>query len=176
MATWCGSLSRPGREGLSSGSRPFALRLAMRAHGYAAPRCSASTSPPSRRRPPTSSPGPPRRPLSRHDPGPDAGEFGVAAQLGAGQKAAANRTVIAVTRQRLAAGEAVARMYQEPGLAWLERQAEAAEDLLAESAGPSPSARCSGPSVRLPAARLTHRRGCCRAGQAASNTRWTAAP
>jgi hypothetical protein len=33
------------------------------------------------------------------------------------QKAAANRQVIAVMRQRLAAGEAVARMYQEPGLA-----------------------------------------------------------
>jgi hypothetical protein len=32
-------------------------------------------------------------------------------------------------RQRLAAGEAVARMYQEPGLAWLECQAEVAEDL-----------------------------------------------
>jgi hypothetical protein len=48
------------------------------------------------------------------------------------QKAAANRQLIAVTRQRLAAGEAVAPMYQEPGLAWLERQAEAAEALLAE--------------------------------------------
>jgi hypothetical protein len=48
------------------------------------------------------------------------------------QKAAANRQVIAMMRQRLAAGEEVARMYQEPGLAWLERQAEAAEDLLAE--------------------------------------------
>jgi hypothetical protein len=48
------------------------------------------------------------------------------------QKAAANRQVIAVMRQRLAAGEEVARMYQEPGLAWLERQAEAAEALLAE--------------------------------------------
>jgi hypothetical protein len=35
-------------------------------------------------------------------------------------------------RQRLAAGEPVARMFQEPGLAWLERQAEAAEQLLAE--------------------------------------------
>ena len=35
-------------------------------------------------------------------------------------------------RQRLAAGEEVARMYQEPGLAWLERQAEVAEDLVAE--------------------------------------------
>ena len=40
------------------------------------------------------------------------------------QKAAANRQVIAVMRQRLATGEQVARMYQEPGLAWLERQAE----------------------------------------------------
>jgi hypothetical protein len=29
-------------------------------------------------------------------------------------------------RQRLAAGEQVARMYQEPGLAWLELQAEVA--------------------------------------------------
>jgi hypothetical protein len=48
------------------------------------------------------------------------------------QKAATNRQVIAVMRQRLAASEEVARMYQEPGLAWLERQAEAAEDLLAE--------------------------------------------
>jgi hypothetical protein len=48
------------------------------------------------------------------------------------QKAAANRQVIAAMRQRLAAGEEVARIYQEPGLAWLERQAEAAEDLIAE--------------------------------------------
>jgi hypothetical protein len=48
------------------------------------------------------------------------------------QKAAANRQVIDVMRKRLAAGEEVARMYQEPGLAWLERQAEAAEDLIAE--------------------------------------------
>ena len=31
------------------------------------------------------------------------------------QKAAANRQLIAVTRQRLAAGEQVARMYQKPG-------------------------------------------------------------
>jgi hypothetical protein len=35
-------------------------------------------------------------------------------------------------RERLAVGEAVARMYQEPGLAWLERQAEAAEELVAQ--------------------------------------------
>jgi hypothetical protein len=40
--------------------------------------------------------------------------------------------VIAVMRQRFAAGEEVARMYQEPALAWLERQAEVAEDLVAE--------------------------------------------
>jgi hypothetical protein len=48
------------------------------------------------------------------------------------QKAAANRQVIAVMRSRLAAGEEVARMYQEPGLAWLERQAEVAEELITE--------------------------------------------
>jgi len=47
------------------------------------------------------------------------------------QKAVANRQVIAVMRQRLAAGEQVARMYQEPGLAWLERHAEVAEELAA---------------------------------------------
>jgi hypothetical protein len=35
-------------------------------------------------------------------------------------------------RQRLAAGEQVARMYQEPGLTWLERQADVAETLVAE--------------------------------------------
>jgi hypothetical protein len=46
------------------------------------------------------------------------------------QKAAANRQRIAVMRQRLAVGEDVARMYQEPGLAWLERQAEVAEGLV----------------------------------------------
>jgi hypothetical protein len=34
--------------------------------------------------------------------------------------------------RRLAAGEEMARMDQAPGLAWLERQAEAAEDLIAE--------------------------------------------
>ena len=48
------------------------------------------------------------------------------------QKAAANRQVIAVMRTRLAAGEQVARMYQEPGLAWLERQAEVTEELVAQ--------------------------------------------
>ena len=48
------------------------------------------------------------------------------------QKAAANRQLIATMRPRLAAGEQVARMYQEPGLAWLERQAEMAEELVAQ--------------------------------------------
>ncbi len=47
------------------------------------------------------------------------------------QKAAGNRQLIAVMPQRLAAGEEVPRMYQKPGLAWLERQAEAAEELVA---------------------------------------------
>jgi hypothetical protein len=47
-------------------------------------------------------------------------------------RVSANRQVIAVMRGRLAAGEPVARMFQEPGLAWLERQAEATEQLLAE--------------------------------------------
>jgi hypothetical protein len=48
------------------------------------------------------------------------------------QKAAANRQVIDIMRRRLSAGEQLARMYQEPGLAWLERQAEVAEDLVAQ--------------------------------------------
>jgi hypothetical protein len=48
------------------------------------------------------------------------------------QKAAANRQVIAIMRGRLAAGQDVVRMYQEPGLAWLERQAEVAEELIAQ--------------------------------------------
>jgi hypothetical protein len=48
------------------------------------------------------------------------------------QKAAANRQLIAVMHRRLGVGEEVARMYQEPGLAWLERQAEVAEELVAE--------------------------------------------
>ena len=48
------------------------------------------------------------------------------------RKATANRQVIVVMRERLAAGEQVARMYQEPGLAWLERQAQTAEELIGE--------------------------------------------
>jgi hypothetical protein len=46
------------------------------------------------------------------------------------QKAAANRQLIAAMRRRLAAGEQVARMYQEPGLAWLKPQAEVVEELV----------------------------------------------
>jgi hypothetical protein len=57
------------------------------------------------------------------------------------QKAVANRQVIEIMRRRLAAGEEVARMYQEPGLAWLERQAEVAEELVAGRQAPRPGRR-----------------------------------
>ena len=46
------------------------------------------------------------------------------------QKAAANRQVIAMMRGRLERGEPVARMYGPLGLAWLQRQAEIAEQLI----------------------------------------------
>jgi hypothetical protein len=46
------------------------------------------------------------------------------------QKAAANRQVIAVMRGRLELGEPVQRMYGPLGLAWLQRQAEIAEQLI----------------------------------------------
>jgi hypothetical protein len=39
------------------------------------------------------------------------------------RKETANRQVITVMRQRLAAGKDVARIYLEPRLAWLEHQA-----------------------------------------------------
>jgi len=78
--------------------------------------------------------------LGRHDPGPSPlmtrselrESLALLPSWVLAQKAAANRQLIAVMRQRLAAGEQVARMYQEPGLAWLECQAEAAEQLLGE--------------------------------------------
>jgi hypothetical protein len=38
-------------------------------------------------------------------------------------------------RRRLVAGEEVVRMYQEPGLAWLQRQAEIAEQLIRQREG-----------------------------------------
>jgi hypothetical protein len=47
-----------------------------------------------------------------------------------------NRRVIAVMRQRLAAGEELVPMDQEAGLAWLERQAEVAVDVVAERQAP----------------------------------------
>jgi len=46
------------------------------------------------------------------------------------QEAAANRRVIAAMRQRLERGEPVAPMYGPLGLAWLQRQAEIAEQLI----------------------------------------------
>ena len=52
-----------------------------------------------------------------------------------GQKAAANRQVIAVMRQRLERGEPVARMDGPLGLAWLQRQAEIAEQLIRQREG-----------------------------------------
>jgi hypothetical protein len=46
------------------------------------------------------------------------------------QKATANRQVIAVMRGRLERGEPVARMHGPLGLAWLQRQAQIAEQLI----------------------------------------------
>jgi hypothetical protein len=45
-------------------------------------------------------------------------------------KAAANRQVIAIMRHRLERGEPVVPMYGPLGLAWLQRQAEIAEQLI----------------------------------------------
>jgi len=46
-------------------------------------------------------------------------------------KVRANRALIASMRQRLADGHQVARMYQPDGLAWLERQADTAQAIIA---------------------------------------------
>jgi hypothetical protein len=54
------------------------------------------------------------------------------------QKAAANRQVIAIMRARLERGEPVVPMYGPLGLAWLQRQAEIAEQLI-RSRGETPS-------------------------------------
>jgi hypothetical protein len=72
-------------------------------------------------------PWPWQRPVSGHDPSRAARRSGAAPELGARAEGSRQPPVIAVMRQRLAAGEQVARMDQEPGLAWLERQAEVAE-------------------------------------------------
>jgi hypothetical protein len=45
-------------------------------------------------------------------------------------KVRANRALIAAMRQRLADGQPAARMYQPDGLAWLERQADAAQAII----------------------------------------------
>jgi hypothetical protein len=50
------------------------------------------------------------------------------------QKAAANRRVIAVMRGRLERGEPLAPMYGPLGLAWLQRQAELAEQFIQQRA------------------------------------------
>jgi hypothetical protein len=56
------------------------------------------------------------------------------------QKAAANRKVIAVNRERLERGEPVVPMYGPLGLAWLQRQADIAEQLIrARGQPPAPS-------------------------------------
>jgi hypothetical protein len=54
------------------------------------------------------------------------------------QKAAANRQVVAVMRQRLERGELVVPMYGPLGFAWLQRQAEIAEQLIAARAAAPP--------------------------------------
>jgi hypothetical protein len=51
------------------------------------------------------------------------------------QKAAANRQVIAMMGGRLERGEPVARMYGPLVLAWLQRQAEIAEQLIRQREG-----------------------------------------
>ena len=71
-------------------------------------------------------------PHSGPDPCRDARRSGPAANLGPGAQGRRQPPVIATMRTPLAAGEAVARMYQEPGLAWLERQAQVAEELVAQ--------------------------------------------
>jgi hypothetical protein len=77
------------------------------------------------------------------------------------QKSAANHQVIAVMRRRLAAGDDVAPMYQEPGLAWLERQAEVAEELAAQrkrTAEDHPDRDTRVGRLELHVARLLHTR------------------
>jgi hypothetical protein len=54
-------------------------------------------------------------------------------------KAAANRRVIAVMRHRLERGEPVVPMYGPLGLAWLQRQAELAEQLIRTRRQPPPA-------------------------------------
>jgi hypothetical protein len=57
---------------------------------------------------------------------------GSAAHLATGTEGGRQRCVIAVCASGWAAGELVARVHKESGLAWLEGQAEVAEGLVAE--------------------------------------------
>jgi hypothetical protein len=82
-------------------------------------------------------------------------------------------------RQRLERGEPVAHMYQETGLAWLERQAEVAEDLVTQRqqmarqlAGIATQRRCGQPHVGTDAHHIIKAEplgvrdvGCARPGQ-----------
>jgi hypothetical protein len=52
--------------------------------------------------------------------------------LGAGGEGGRNRQKITEMRQRLAQGRPVPLMYQETGLAWLQRQAEVGEAIVAD--------------------------------------------
>jgi hypothetical protein len=54
------------------------------------------------------------------------------------EKVTANRALIRAMRQRLAEGQTVARMYQADGLAWLERQADIAQAIIATRQAPQP--------------------------------------
>jgi hypothetical protein len=56
------------------------------------------------------------------------------------QKAAANRKLIAAKRDRLERDQSVVPMYGPLGLAWLQRQAEIAEQLIAARTAKPPSA------------------------------------
>jgi hypothetical protein len=69
---------------------------------------------------------------TRHGARWDASEPGPAADLGVGDEGSREPSGDRRHVGRLTAGEQVARMDQEPGLAWLERQAEVAADLIAE--------------------------------------------
>jgi hypothetical protein len=55
------------------------------------------------------------------------------------QKVTANREVIAVMRARLERGERVVSMYGPLGLAWLQRQADIAEQLIRARGQPPPT-------------------------------------
>jgi hypothetical protein len=75
-------------------------------------------------------PGPRPRPRPRAARRP-----GAAATRALAHKAAANRQVIAIMGGRLERGEPVVPMYGPLGLAWLQRQAEIAEQLIQQREG-----------------------------------------